>query len=132
MSRDAVAAAVAGAVALPASGSPSPAQCLEMGRACACSNLRRAARAVTQVFDAHFEAFGLKATQFTVLAVLSYSHAEPLTVTSLADALVLEQDDHAQRLSATVVRAQFALARGDLARACDLARAAFANACAGL
>lgn len=70
-----------------------------MGAACACHNLRRAARAVTQVFDACFDEVGLKATQFTVLAVLSYRGDDPCTVTALADALVLEQSSLSRNLA---------------------------------
>ena len=39
----------------------------EVARACACANLRRAARALTQVFDEALAPSGLKATQFTLL-----------------------------------------------------------------
>lgn len=37
---------------------------------CACANLRRAARAVTQRYDAALRPAGLRATQFTLLQVL--------------------------------------------------------------
>jgi DNA-binding MarR family transcriptional regulator len=70
-----------------------------MGYACACHNLRRAARAVTQVFDAHFDEVGLKATQFTVLAVLAYDESAQKTVTALAEALVLEQSSLSRNLA---------------------------------
>jgi DNA-binding MarR family transcriptional regulator len=39
----------------------------EVARACACANLRKAARAVTQVFDEALAPSGLRATQFTLL-----------------------------------------------------------------
>jgi DNA-binding MarR family transcriptional regulator len=39
----------------------------EVARACACANLRKAARAVTQLFDGVLAPSGLKATQFTLL-----------------------------------------------------------------
>ena len=38
---------------------------------CACASLRRAARLVTQVYDAALRPAGLRATQFTMLAVLA-------------------------------------------------------------
>ena len=38
---------------------------------CACASLRRAARAVTQLYDDEMRTSGLKATQFTILQVLS-------------------------------------------------------------
>ncbi len=37
---------------------------------CACANLRRATRLVTQAYDAALRPVGLRATQFTMLAVL--------------------------------------------------------------
>jgi DNA-binding MarR family transcriptional regulator len=39
----------------------------EVARACACANLRKAARVVTQLFDGVLAPSGLKATQFTLL-----------------------------------------------------------------
>lgn len=78
---------------------PSLNECLEMGVTCACYNLRRASRAVTQVFDAYFEEIGLKATQYTVLAAVSYEAAGKPTVTHLANALVLEQSSLSRNLA---------------------------------
>jgi DNA-binding MarR family transcriptional regulator len=78
---------------------PSPAECAKMGVTCACSNLRRASRAVTQLFDAYFEEIGLKATQFTVLAALAYADAEPPTIGELAETLVLEQSSLSRNLA---------------------------------
>src|SRR5687767_10267684 len=80
---------------------PTAEQCWEMGQTCACYNLRRAARAVTQLFDSHFDEIGLKATQFTVLANLAYENeraSEP-TVTELAESLVLEQSSLSRNLA---------------------------------
>jgi DNA-binding MarR family transcriptional regulator len=70
-----------------------------MGLTCACYNLRRASRAVTQLFDGHFDEVGLKATQFTVLAVVAYAGEQPPTVTRLADDLVLEQSSLSRNLA---------------------------------
>src|SRR4051812_19028040 len=78
---------------------PTAEQCQEMGQTCACHNLRRAARAVTQVFDSHFDEIGLKATQFTVLAVVAHAGENPPTVTALADSLVLEQSSLSRTLA---------------------------------
>src|SRR5438874_1240140 len=77
---------------------PTTEECLEMGRACACYNLRRASRAVTQVYDAYLDEVGLKSTQLTLLAVLAYRNP-PDTVTALADALVLEQSSLSRNLA---------------------------------
>lgn len=78
---------------------PTTEQCLEMGQNCAFHNLRRASRAVTQVFDAYFDEIGLKATQFTVLAVLAHAGEASPTVTALAESLVLEQSSLSRNLA---------------------------------
>jgi DNA-binding MarR family transcriptional regulator len=77
---------------------PSLEECMAMGMTCACYNLRRASRAVTQVFDAYFDEIGLKATQFTVLAALSYESQGRPTVSHLAHVLVLEQSSLSRNL----------------------------------
>lgn len=58
-------------------------------RQCTCSALRRASRAVTQHYEAHFRGTGLRATQFTVLATLILTG--PLPVSALAAQLGLER-----------------------------------------
>ncbi|MFB3150664.1 MAG: MarR family winged helix-turn-helix transcriptional regulator [Alphaproteobacteria bacterium] len=57
--------------------------------ACTCANLRKAARVVTQAYDAALQPAGLKATQFTLLATLAERGDAPLT--RLADALVMDR-----------------------------------------
>ena len=78
---------------------PSVDECLTMGMTCACYNLRRASRVVTQVFDSYFDELGLKSTQYTVLAALAYESEGRPTVTHLADALVLEQSSLSRNLA---------------------------------
>ena len=78
---------------------PTLEECHEIGTMCACYNLRRAARAVTQVFDDYLEEAGLKATQLTILAILSYTKDQPQTVTVLAESLVLEQSSLSRNLA---------------------------------
>ena len=56
---------------------------------CTCANLRKAARVVTQAYDAALQPTGLKATQFTLLATLARRGDVPLT--RLADALVMDR-----------------------------------------
>lgn len=70
-----------------------------MGRSCACYNLRRTSRVVTQVFDAYFDELGLRSTQYTVLAALAYESEGRPTVTHLASALVLEQSSLSRNLA---------------------------------
>ncbi len=56
---------------------------------CACFNLRKAARAVTQLYDEVLAPAGLRGTQFPVLAVLAASGSA--TMTELADTLVMDR-----------------------------------------
>jgi DNA-binding MarR family transcriptional regulator len=95
------------------SSAPSVDECLAMGLTCACYNLRRASRVVTQVFDAHFEELGLKSTQYTVLAALMYESEGRPTVTHLANALVLEQSSLSRNLAVLERQGLIRLAAGD-------------------
>jgi DNA-binding MarR family transcriptional regulator len=70
-----------------------------MSLSCTCYNLRRASRAVTQLFDGYFDEVGLKATQFTILAALAWADDEPPTIGVLADTLVLEQSSLSRNLA---------------------------------
>ena len=78
---------------------PTVAECLQMSVSCACHNLRRASRAMTQLFDSHFEEIGLKATQFTVLSALAWSENKPMPIGELAEMLVLDQSSLSRNLA---------------------------------
>jgi DNA-binding MarR family transcriptional regulator len=54
------------------------AQYLEIAASCVCFNLRRAARAVTSVFESVLRPSGLHITQFTMLVVLRLRGTAPL------------------------------------------------------
>ena len=56
---------------------------------CACFNLRKAARAVTQLFDATLQPLGLRATQFTIITLVA--HRGPINISNLADRLVMDR-----------------------------------------
>ena len=58
-------------------------------RNCACAALRRASRAVTQHYEQSFRGSGLRATQFTLLAVLTQTG--PLPISRLAKLAGLER-----------------------------------------
>lgn len=58
-------------------------------RYCACFNLRKAARAVTQLYDDTLRPTGLRITQFSLLAVLQI--AGTLTISDLAELAVLDR-----------------------------------------
>ncbi|MBI4772947.1 MAG: MarR family transcriptional regulator [Deltaproteobacteria bacterium] len=65
------------------------AKCKEIGRSCACYNLRRAARAITRLYERYLSPSGLKATQFT--ALMAAHLRGPITLTKLADLTVTER-----------------------------------------
>ncbi len=56
---------------------------------CTCFSVRKAARAVTQLYDAALEPSGLRATQFSLLASLRIGG--PLTISRLAEAMVMDR-----------------------------------------
>jgi DNA-binding MarR family transcriptional regulator len=56
---------------------------------CHCLAARRRARRITRLYDKHLRPYGLRATQFSVLAALSTGSAVPLS--RLADFLGMER-----------------------------------------
>lgn len=61
----------------------------EEGPECVCFNIRKAARAITQLYDDAFRPTGLRATQLSILAVTN--GLGPMTVTRLAQATVTDR-----------------------------------------
>ncbi len=61
----------------------------EVASSCALLNLRKASRAVTQLYDEALSSSGLKGTQFSLLAAITF--AGGATMTQLADALVMDR-----------------------------------------
>ena len=57
--------------------------------ACACLNLRKASRAVTQMYEERLREAGLKATQFTLLSAIH--NLGPVSIGELADRIVMDQ-----------------------------------------
>jgi DNA-binding MarR family transcriptional regulator len=66
-----------------------PASCMEIGRSCACYNLRRAARATTRLYDDYLRSSGLRTTQFSVL--MTALLRGPVTLTKLSEITVTER-----------------------------------------
>ena len=56
---------------------------------CACFNIRKSARVLTQYYDAVLQPLELRATQFTILGVLSACSG--ITVTDLAEQLMMDR-----------------------------------------
>lgn len=83
---------------------PEPSTLDEISNDCACFNLRRAARAITQLYDHALAPSGLRATQFTLLVALAKAGAVPFT--RLADALGMDRTTLTRNL-APLERAEF-------------------------
>ncbi len=64
-------------------------QFISEGELCACANLRKAVRAVSQLYDDAFRPLGLKATQFGLL--VATGTLGPITINRLADAIVMDR-----------------------------------------
>jgi len=56
---------------------------------CVCFNVRKAARAVTQLYDERMRPFGLRVTQLAILGKTLL--LEPVTVTQLAEVAVTDR-----------------------------------------
>jgi DNA-binding MarR family transcriptional regulator len=52
---------------------------IQAAQACTCLNLRKAARAITQAYDAAIEPSGMRATQFSLLQAIGFSDGAPMT-----------------------------------------------------
>ena len=72
------------------------AKCDLMLTTCACLNLRKASRAVTQVFDGSLKPSGVRSTQLPVLVTLAL--AGSTTITHLAEELVMDRTSLARLL----------------------------------
>jgi DNA-binding MarR family transcriptional regulator len=69
----------------------------EMGKSCACFNLRRAARLVTQRFDRAFRDAGITANQFSIL--MATYNQEGILLTQLARTLGTERTTLSRNVS---------------------------------
>ncbi len=65
------------------------ARCKEIGRSCACYNLRRAARATTRLYDDFLRPSGLRSTQYSML--MAARVRGPVTLMKLAEMTVTER-----------------------------------------
>lgn len=79
---------------------PNAAQLAEIEATCACSNVRKAARAVTQLFDEVLQPTGLRSTQFTLLVAVALLGEAPMT--QLSRALVMDRTTLARNLKPCV------------------------------
>jgi DNA-binding MarR family transcriptional regulator len=79
--------------------------------ACACFALRRAARGLTRFYDRQLRPSGLRATQFTLLAVLKNVGPQPLQ--ALAELLGLERTTLTRNLQPLLSRELVTAQAGD-------------------
>ncbi len=82
------------------SGKVDAARLQEVARACACANLRKAARVVTQVFDEALAPSGLRATQFTLL--VTNRLAGESTINELAERMAIDRTTLSRNLKPLV------------------------------
>lgn len=71
--------------------------------ACLCFAARRAARVITQRYDQALRGTGLRATQFTLLVVLS-TRRDPPSLSFVADAMGMERTTLTRNLKTLVAR----------------------------
>jgi len=64
-------------------------QLLEVEESCACHNVRKAARVITQVYDAGLAPAGIRGTQFTLLAAVA--GMQPVSMNDLAARVVMDR-----------------------------------------
>lgn len=84
---------------------------LESCAECACFNLRKAARVITQLYDRSMQPEGLRGTQFSILVVLSL--AGPQTVTKLSELLVMDRTTLTRNLRPLEKQGIIKLVRGE-------------------
>lgn len=65
------------------------AQCKEIGRTCACFRVRKAARAITKLYEELLRPIDLRATQFSLL--MATRVMGPVTLVKLAEAMVMDR-----------------------------------------
>ena len=75
---------------------------LSPSMACTCGRLRRAARALTQLYDEAMAPSGLRVTQFSLLRTLSRDG--PRGISDLAEALLLDRTALSRNLDPLVAR----------------------------
>jgi DNA-binding MarR family transcriptional regulator len=68
---------------------PEMATCKEIGRTCACFKVRKAARAITKLYEEVLRPSGLRSTQFSLLMAVRVMG--PVTVVKLAQATVMDR-----------------------------------------
>src|SRR5664279_3449167 len=87
--------------------------------ACACGRLRRASRALTQLYDDAMIPSGLRVTQFSLLRTLA--RRGPSRITDLAAATLIDRTALSRNLDPLVERGLVEIVRGEDARTREVA-----------
>jgi DNA-binding MarR family transcriptional regulator len=90
-----------------------------LANACACGRLRRATRALTQLYDDAMAPVGLRVTQFSLLRTLSASG--PLRINALAARQLLDRTALSRNLDPLIARGLVETVRGADARTREVA-----------
>lgn len=83
---------------------------IDFAATCACFNIRKAARAVTSVYDKALRPLGIRSTQLTLLMALA--SAGTATITRLADRLVMDRTTLARDLKPLEAQGLVVIAAG--------------------
>jgi DNA-binding MarR family transcriptional regulator len=94
---------------------PTPA---DAARDCACFNLRKAARAVTQIYEEALAPSGVHATQFSILVALAVADGAPLS--RVAEGLVMDRTTLTRNLRPLARRGWVRIEAGEDRRAHNL------------
>ncbi len=84
---------------------------LEIGKNCACYNLRKAARSITRFYDAVLKPSGLKVTQLTMLTAVRIN--EEITIKRLAKIMSMDRTTLSRNVAILVKKGLIDMKPGD-------------------
>lgn len=87
------------------------AKCKEIGRTCACYQVRKASRAITKLYEEVLRPIGLRATQFSLL--MATRVLGPVTVVKLAQVTVMDRTTLTRNLQVLEKRGLIMINRGE-------------------
>ena len=86
-------------------------KCKEIGQTCACYKVRKAARAVTKIYEEVLRPIGLRATQFSLL--MATRVMGPVTVVKLAQVMVMDRTTLTRNLQILETRGLITMKPGE-------------------
>jgi DNA-binding MarR family transcriptional regulator len=86
-------------------------KCKEIGQTCACYKVRKAARAVTKIYEKVLRPIGLRATQFSLL--MATRVMGPVTVVKLAQVMVMDRTTLTRNLQLLETRGLITIKPGE-------------------